>query len=611
MASIYIKDYDTTVEVPEGSDMAKVQEALAKQFPSKSEPSNWKSTVSNIAHNVLPSAGAIGGGVLASPGIVSTPAGGVLGYAAGEAGARGIDQLMGLSKDKGLVEEAKTVLTKDIPSGVLQEAIGIGTGKAIGKGYDYLAEKFARNTPETIARIKLFEEQGIPYTPADATQSKGLGLVEGNLKRGVASADTGLTFEKSRSEALEKAALGVQEKIGGKMDMLGAGQTAQASGRARQSQFMAQASKLYKEIPVDPTTPVETAALRDAAIGHIDELGKIDNPSIKRILNIAKSSSEIRSNLEDFAPENLSMSGQLGTPSYTPGADATFIKEGGLFDSLGNRLLPNKNNLPTYTWQELLSDQSALRKASAATSDWNKKRVYNNLVNAINDDIANFSNNVSSPSIKTALDNAVKFYKEGDSLLPGIKTFRDQRIANVLKTNSPEDIVNGFIKPNNVSDIKRLSQVVGTEGMKPVKQSWIEKLITSGEEQTFSPAKFATAFEKYDSATLGSFLSKEEIQGLRSLAEVSRLSGKMEKLTGNPSGTAQIGMTAATVVGFITHPIKTTLSLVGSKKFAELYFNNHEFRKTLIYGSKMGPTSRQAIEAAAKLGAIAGIENSK
>jgi len=125
--------------------------------PQKEEPAQWKKNVASVGDYVLPAAGAIGAEVLASPATVASGpfapatavAAGTAGYMAGKSGARGLRQLLGLQEDKGLVEEAKTSLTQDLPEGAIG---GMGGGIAI-KG----AKEAGRYGVKALANTKIPE----------------------------------------------------------------------------------------------------------------------------------------------------------------------------------------------------------------------------------------------------------------------------------------------------------------------------------------------------------------------------------------------------------------------------------------------------------------------
>lgn len=150
MATIYIKDYDTEVDIPEGTDMAQVQEALKKQFPAKTvapvesqpEAPEWAGKYPNLygaagasreaLGPILEALGMAGGAALGggpvSPGTAAVGAG--LGYAGVENLLKQVDYALGNKKDPGVVENLKQ-LPGEIGTGMAMEAGGQIAGKAV------------------------------------------------------------------------------------------------------------------------------------------------------------------------------------------------------------------------------------------------------------------------------------------------------------------------------------------------------------------------------------------------------------------------------------------------------------------------------------------------
>lgn len=149
MPTIYIKDYDTEVTIPEGADMSKVQEALKTQFPPKKtgpvssaiETAKYDLGIGydkpsqplpefgakDVAPMVLGVLGGLGG--LASPIPGGTALGSVLGYA----GGKNFNRAIGLDEQSSLPETARRTVMQDIPEGMLAEVVGVGAGKVLSK----------------------------------------------------------------------------------------------------------------------------------------------------------------------------------------------------------------------------------------------------------------------------------------------------------------------------------------------------------------------------------------------------------------------------------------------------------------------------------------------
>ncbi len=468
-------------------------------------------------------------------------------------------------------------------------------GKPISTGLKKLAYR-SKVTPEMVDRMKLSQETGVPLTPADITRSPLTSTMEAQLRRSTGSMDQAYNFDQTKAKAVQKYASKIQNEIfGGAQDPMVAGQILQKESDLRYKLFQKKAGKLYDSVPVNPNAPVETRALASTAQEHLEELGKIEHPAIKNLLARLK--------------ENEKMV-EVSTKTGTPGAKGEFFGEGSPLGNMEPSRVqlssgPVMEKVPSYTWQQLRADQSQLRKMAQSTSDYNKKRIYNDLVNAINDDIVSFSNTVGDPEVKKALDAANKFYREGDTRLPGVRTWRDKQIVNIMKTNSPEDIVNKFMKARpNASDIQRLKDVAGKKGFQAVKQAWLDDILTKGEGQSFSPAKFVTTYDKYrQGGNLNVILEPAERKGLDKLYEISRIINTAEKMAGNSSESARTLINSA--YHWVKHPVYMTITHIASGKVARLYFSDPSFQQLLIQGLNSSATSKNATLIASQIAKMA------
>lgn len=173
MATIYIKDYDTEVEIPEGADMAQVQEALKKQFPPKikeapketSEPPAWAAKYPNVygaagaaretLGPIIEALGMAGGGVAgtASAGPIGGVGGAALGYAGMKNMLESVDAFLGNQKAKGMVEQVKE-LPGEVATGAAMET----GGQVVGKGVTAMVKGLNKYAP------KLYESAMKPST---------------------------------------------------------------------------------------------------------------------------------------------------------------------------------------------------------------------------------------------------------------------------------------------------------------------------------------------------------------------------------------------------------------------------------------------------------------
>lgn len=250
------------------------------------------------------------------------------------------------------------------------------------------------------------------------------------------------------------------------------------------------------------------------------------------------------------------------------------------------------------------------------TSDPNQKRILGNLVRAITDDIGTFAKTVDNPEIKAKLDQANKYWRHGEGIfgpartgvdLPGMQTWGMKQIKRLLKEESPEKIGSTFFKARpNRTEIRALKEAAGEEGFKQIQQSWFEDMITKGEEGAFNHNRFITAYNKYrQSGNLDEMLTKSQKEGIDKLYQISKTVAWSERVAGNPSGTGHMVINELRKLG---HPVRAVAQIIGTKKFAQNYFNNPEFQKKMVEGLKLPSASIRTRAIAKQLMTIAGVE---
>lgn len=232
-----------------------------------------KNAISKAARPALEMGGMMGGAALASPGIVTTAAGGALGYAAGHEAANLLDTKMGLRKPIETVEEAAMSTGKSIQEGAALETLGAGTGAALKAGVPALSQGAADLAERAgVAGFKL--------SPAQLMKSKPLALLEGILAKVPLAAGVMKKFTGEQSAAIE----GATQKL---MDTLGSVETKDEMGKIIQKGLE---SKNYARLKVRDklfdrlTKVVENASNKTPEIPtgsiHVERYGTADSKGI-------------------------------------------------------------------------------------------------------------------------------------------------------------------------------------------------------------------------------------------------------------------------------------------------------------------------------------------
>lgn len=173
--TIYIKDYDTEITIPDGADMAQVEAALRRQFPSKNAaapaeqqmpqraPLTFAGVLSDpfkinpsVLRPALEVGGALAGATLAAPGNVLAPglaslAGAGLGYAGGRQIANALEERAG-TRPVATLPQALASTAMAIPEGAAMEAGGAVIGKGIAAGLK-AAGKWAPRIYNSVAKF--------------------------------------------------------------------------------------------------------------------------------------------------------------------------------------------------------------------------------------------------------------------------------------------------------------------------------------------------------------------------------------------------------------------------------------------------------------------------
>ena len=462
------------------------------------------------------------------------------------------------------------------------QVLGSPGAKEVGKAAAASAES-------ALGRRLLSQKTEVPLTPAQIGQSKGTTFVEAQLRKNMWSADDVAAFDSEQQKALQDYSRSVQkENFGGTNDPVSAGTAVKDSAWDRVTKFRQRGSKLYDEVGVPAETPVDTKALSSAATEHIEELGKLESPTIKRILGIT---------------QNAEIPAEVSTSS--------------IVDAQGRPIQTETPAKPAYTWQELRSDISDLGKMAAKETDWNKRRIYNDLARAANNDISTFAETVENPEIKAKLNTANKFWRHGEGIfgpsrtgvdLPGMETWGRKQIKRLLREESPEKIGSQFFKANpNQSEIRALREAAGEKGFNEIRQSWFEDMISKGEEGSFNHNRFITAYNKYrQSGNLDEMLTKTQREGIDRLYQISKAVAWSERMAGNASGTGH--MVINNLNKWISHPMRAVAQAVGTKKFSQKYFNDPQFQKKLVEGLKLPAASLKAKAIARQLIIAGGVE---
>lgn len=208
---------------------------------------NLPETISTIQRPLMEGGGALAGAALASPGIVTTPLGGAVGFASGKAGADLIDRLLGVKKPLQNTTQALIETAGNVKKGAEAEMAGQIGGKILSSARKPIG-KFIGNLGRVASGVKseigtrLFNDPGALFTPSTEISGQKLGAIRNEMgmvsKPGIDEIvdSEASTARKTIKEVYEKMKAGTAKAL----DLL---KGAQASDDVIQATPMKQANK--------------------------------------------------------------------------------------------------------------------------------------------------------------------------------------------------------------------------------------------------------------------------------------------------------------------------------------------------------------------------------
>lgn len=210
----------------------------------------------------------------------------------------------------------------------------------------------------------------------------------------------------------------------------------------------------------------------------------------------------------------------------------------------------------------------------------------------------------------------------------------NQPIANkffmdVLKKSTPDTVLNALFHKNNSRNILLADKVLPKELMSEARAQWVADnvLVTSKDFGMYRPTTSAKNIGKLDRDTYNAIVPKEAREFMDRLQKLSRGAEHIEKLAGNPSGTAQslityeVGMAtlaggwdvlAGTFTGDASRVgrglLKASAMTLGPRALAKIYLSPTG-RKLFAEGMKLPANSPRAAKIISQLVGVIGKEN--
>lgn len=230
-------------------------------------------------------------------------------------------------------------------------------------------------------------------------------------------------------------------------------------------------------------------------------------------------------------------------------------------------------------------------------------KVFADVRQAVDDDIADFALNSGNAAIKKA-------YKRADSFYKNAMKRSDKAIANAMKNNKPDEIYNAFVKTGKGDRANNFYQALDQKGQAALRYQMADEAIgkaTNESTGNFSPAKFAGEFERMSEPYGNIFKGddKKQMDGLVKLMRHVERAGQYKE--NPPTGNRVIPWLVA---GATAIDPTTAIRVGGMSLFAKSMLTTRAGKNLLLAANKL-PESQQAaldnlLKSAAKVSAAAG-----
>ena len=230
-------------------------------------------------------------------------------------------------------------------------------------------------------------------------------------------------------------------------------------------------------------------------------------------------------------------------------------------------------------------------------------RVFADVKQAVDDDIADFALNSGNAAIKKAYQRADKFYKNAMKRA-------DKAIANAMDSNKPDEIYKAFIKTGQGDRANNFYRALDPKGQAALRYQMADEAINKATNEStgsFSPANFAKEFERLSDPYSNIFKGddKKQMDGLVKLMRHVERAGQYKE---NPPTGVRL-TDVAMVGGAVSNPIGTA-KIAGMAALAKTLLTTNAGKNLLLAANKL-PEHKQAaldnlLKMAAKLSAAAG-----
>jgi hypothetical protein len=449
--------------------------------------------------------------------------------------------------------------------------IAIGTGMELGGAavLKTLAPAAKKITPATKRAMDYFKRYGGKFTPAQATETRVLDLLENVAESSIFGGGRMGAFKRGQVEVTEDIAQDIATRLGTRATPEEVGLLVQKSIEGKREAFNAAASALYKS--VDNLTEgvlVSTEPLKKRAATLLKDI-PTDPATGKALIPSLQDNTTTRM-LQDFAD------------------------------------LPDE--VPFSYLQQWRSDLSQVGFAPTDMIPGKSAGLAKHLAKEIDSLFSKAEGGLTGDALE-AFRAANTFWKTGK------ETFNNKFIK-ALVAKDPEGVVGSIFRKGAIQPIRRTMAMVDAEGRRKLKGSFVNKVIFKeaiAPDGSISGRKLSTILRNYGKETLREVLSRAERKELYRFANVLRM--QQQKATGVGGGMLiqltqagailELGGAFATGAGFTK---MGGAILLGPSALSQVFTRPLGIR-WLTDGLVTKPGSKAATRLAGRLITLAGAEN--
>lgn len=350
--------------------------------------------------------------------------------------------------------------------------------------------------PGRAAAVEAATEAGVPLTRAEITGSKPVSLLESGLEKTLTGSGQIQKFRQAQSAAIQNALEGIKKRFGSQEPLSSAGAESKLGMQSELGQARELGRKLYKDIPdvnIPPTNLRKT--LNDISYA---------NPE-KRVLSVVNE-----------------------------------VKQRVGFEGSQNANFQKLNDIRNYLSKEIQAETTFNPITGSQITETGRSLIP--IKKALDEDIQNYiSSSKKSEYGKMEANQFETAFTKANAFHGNVKDLINNKLVRKLSKAPESDVVKTVFGPGRPEDVLVAKAAMGQEGYQALKKQYFNDLIES--------KNIGNTLDKLEPEFLNTAFSTQEIEALRKLDAIKKISLGAEKLAGNPSGTAQNIGTGVTLAG--------------------------------------------------------------